>query len=310
MPLVGPALGPVAGGFIAENTTWRWVFWAVSIADFVIQVSGLFFLQETWAPKLLENKAKRLRKETGNPKLRAESTTQEPLFRKLQSALVRPFRLLFTQPIVIILALYMAYLYGLLYLVISSIPTLYTSPKYYGQSTQMGGLHYIAFAIGTTIGSQAGAYFNGWTYSRLMNRNGGNGTPEFRVPLMVVGAVLLPGGFFWYGWSAEAQIHWIMPDIGLGILSGATIINYYSIQTYIIDAYTKYAASAIAAIASLRSLAGFGFPLFAPVLYDSLGYGWGNSLLAFIAIALGVPAPWFLWNYGAFLRGKSQFAAG
>ena len=71
-PLIGPAAGPVAGGFIAGNISWRWVFWIVSIADAVVQISGLFFLQETWAPKLLEAKARRLRKETGNSALYAE----------------------------------------------------------------------------------------------------------------------------------------------------------------------------------------------------------------------------------------------
>jgi multidrug resistance protein len=46
-PLLGPAVGPIAGGFIAERTTWRWVFWAVTLLDAAIQVSGFFFLQGT-----------------------------------------------------------------------------------------------------------------------------------------------------------------------------------------------------------------------------------------------------------------------
>lgn len=83
-----------------------------------------------------------------------------------------------------------------------------------------------------------------------------------------------------------------------------------SVQTYVIDAYTTYAASAVASVTFMRSLAGFAFPLFAPQLYDSLGYGWGNSLLAFIGIAIGVPAPWIFWRYGAAIRARSQFAAG
>lgn len=65
----------------------------------------------------------------------------------------------------------------------------------------------------------------------------------------------------------------VMPDIGAVILAGATICGYQAIQTYVIDSYTKYAASAVAAITTLRSLAGFAFPLFAPQLYGQLGYG-------------------------------------
>ena len=94
------------------------------------------------------------------------------------------------------------------------------------------------------------------------------------------------------------------------ITAAATIFGYQSIQTYVIDSYSTYAASAVAAISFLRSLAGFGFPLFALTMYDNLGYGWGNSVLAFVAIAIGVPAPLLFWRYGAKLRAKSRYAAG
>ncbi|KAK3631718.1 hypothetical protein LTR56_016674 [Elasticomyces elasticus] len=309
-PLIGPAVGPIAGGFVTQNTTWRWVFWAVTIADAVIQVTGIFLLQETWAPVLLERKVKKLRKETGNDALYAEGSRKETVVQKLETSLKRPFILLFTQPIVIVFAIYMAYLYGLVYLVISSFPALFTSDAYYGESTQIGGLHYISLAIGYFVGAQATGRFNDWLYARLKRRNNGVGVPEFRVPVMMVCGVLLPAGFLWYGWSAEARLHWIMPDIGAGILAAATICGYYAIQTYIIDSYTKYAASAVAAISCLRSLAGYGFPLFAPAMYNALGYGWANTILAVVAILIGIPAPFVFWKYGAALRARSQYAAG
>ena len=94
------------------------------------------------------------------------------------------------------------------------------------------------------------------------------------------------------------------------ILAGATMSGYQGMQSYIIDCYPTYAASAVASISTLRSVAGFALPLCAPKLYQSLGIGWGNSLLAFLAIGIGAPAPWFFWRYGARLRAKSQFASG
>jgi hypothetical protein len=94
------------------------------------------------------------------------------------------------------------------------------------------------------------------------------------------------------------------------MFSAGMIIEFQCIQTYIVDAYTRYAASAIGAATVLRSLAGFGFPLFAPAMYDKLDYGWGNTVLGFIGVALGIPAPFLLWKYGALLRAKSRFAAG
>ena len=69
---------------------------------------------------------------------------------------------------------------GLVYLVISSFPTLWTSPQYYDFSTQISGLHFIAIAIGYGLGSQITARFNDWTYRRLKKKNGGKGVPEVR----------------------------------------------------------------------------------------------------------------------------------
>jgi hypothetical protein len=79
---------------------------------------GFFYLRETFAPKLLGIKAKKLRKETGNDAWHTEwESPDRTLGKVLRTALVRPFRLLGTQPIIQALALYMAYLYGLMYLV-------------------------------------------------------------------------------------------------------------------------------------------------------------------------------------------------
>jgi MFS family permease len=308
-PLLGPALGPIAGGFITENTTWRWVFYATTITDGLIQAFGLFFLQETYPPVLLERKKEKLIKETGNTALFTEwDNPNRTIIQSLKTALARPFRLLATQIIIQILAIYMAYLYGIMYLVLSTFPTLWTNV--YHESIGIGGLNYISLGAGLFIGTQVCAPSQDRIYRVLKKRNNGVGKPEFRVPLMFPGAFCVPVGLFWYGWSAEAKLHWIMPNIGVAIFGIGVITGFQCIQTYIVDTYTTFAASAVGSVAVLRSLAGFGFPLFAPYMYDKLHYGWGNSLLGFLAIALGWPAPFLLWKYGELLRKKSTFAAG
>ena len=147
-------------------------------------------------------------------------------------------------------------------------------------------------------------------YQKLAARTGGFGYPEFRIPLIVPASCLVPVGLLWYAWSAQERVQWIIPNIGALLFGYSAIMAFQCIQTYVIDAYTRYAASALGAVAVLRSLAGFSFPLFASLMYDKLGYGWGGTLLASLAVILGLPAPFLLYKYGARLRKVSPFAAG
>jgi len=266
-------------------------------------------LQETYGPIILHKKAQKARKETGNNELKTEFEHPErTLLNTLKRSIGRPFRLLGTQPIIQCLSLYMAFVYGLMYLVLSTFPALWETR--YNESVGIGGLNYLSLGLGFFLGAQVCAPINDRIYRQFKKRNNDIGKPEFRVPMMVPGAVLVPIGLFWYGWSAQARIHWIMPNIGACIFAAGTIVSFQCIQTYIVDAYTRFAASGVAAATVLRSLAGFGFPLFAPYMYRALDYGWGNSLLAFVAIGLGIPAPFMLWKFGEALRARSKFAAG
>jgi MFS family permease len=168
----------------------------------------------------------------------------------------------------------------------------------------------ISLGIGFGLGAQITSPLNDRIYRALKRRHGGVGRPEVRVPLMHLGVNVLWIGIFIYGWTAQYRVHWIAPNIGAAFFAAGSITIHQCSQTYLIDSYTRYAASGTAAVVFLRSMAGFGFPLFAPYMYQRLDYGWGNSLLAFIAIAIGVPAPFLLWTYGARIRGWSQYAAG
>lgn len=86
------------------------------------------------------------------------------------------------------------------------------------------------------------------------------------------------------------------------------VLNFVCIQTYIVDAFTLHAASALAAVTFWRSCAGFGFPLFAPAMYNALGYGKGDSILGAVAIVIGCPAPRLFWHYGERIRAASKYA--
>ncbi|KAG6289909.1 hypothetical protein E4U09_004695 [Claviceps aff. purpurea] len=311
MPLLGPAVGPVAGGWIAEKTTWRWVFYSTTIACGLVQMLGLLCLQETYAPVLLHRKKMRLMRETGNMRLHtAYDCPDRTLLQMLARAFVRPFRLLTTQPIIQVLSLYLMFLYGTMYLILATFPTLFATK--YGETPGVIGLNYISIGVGFFLGTQVCAPLQDRVYAALKRRyvpDGGAGRPEFRVPMMVPGALLVPVGIIIYAWTAEVPTHWLGPNAGAALFALGTIIGFQCIQGYVVDAYPRYAASAVGAITVLRSLAGFAFPLFAPALYDTLGYGRGGTVLAAVSIVVGWPAPFLLWRYGAALRARSKFGA-
>lgn len=109
-----------------------------------------------------------------------------------------------------------------------------------------------------------------------------------------------------YGWTAEKHLHWVLPMIGNGIMSFGMIGIVMCVQTYLVDAYTLYAASVTAASAVLRSLLAAVLPLCGLQMYDTLGLGWGNSLLGFLCLALA-PVPWLLCCFGERMRKSPRF---
>ncbi|KAI0773545.1 MFS polyamine transporter [Fomes fomentarius] len=316
-PMLGPVVGPVCGAWIAEKGDWRWVvhalyFWAPTIVSVAVQLVGLFFLQETYAPVLLEQKARLIRKEMDAEKGQTRDVrsiydcADREWSNIVQQALLRPFMLLFREPIIQLFGCYMAFVYGTLYLFLTTVTSIFEGV--YKQSVGIAGLHYIALGLGLSVISQINAHFIDVVYKYLCAKNDGVGKPEFRLPSMVPGTILLPIGLLLTGWSARESVHWIVPDIGILVVGAGMVLNFQTIQTYIIDAFTLYAASALAAVTLLRSLAGFGFPLFAPSMYKTLGYGKGDTILACAATVIGIPAPFLFWKYGERIRNASRYA--
>ncbi|KAF7426593.1 hypothetical protein PC9H_008962 [Pleurotus ostreatus] len=148
----------------------------------------------------------------------------------------------------------------------------------------------LPFLAGLTGASQFNARAMDHIYTYLKKKNGDNGRPEYRLPSMVPGTLLLPAGLLINSWAAQNHVHWIVPDIGTTLIGAGIILNFQSVQIYVVDTFSLHAASALTAVSFLRSVAGFGFPLFAPEMYKALGFGKGDTILAAVAIAIGCPA--------------------
>lgn len=301
-PTLGPVLAPVIASFIVTGLNWHWCFYILAIFNFAVAAFGTVFLKETYPPRLLKIKANKLRKETGNDHLHTifEIADGETKVGKLVTTVLRPISLIFGHPMVFGLGLFMAFTYGFMYLFIVTFPGIFKGT--YGFSTNIAGLMFMPLGIGFIIGTAFWSVMIERTYNKLTARNGGVAKPEYRLPCLCFSGIGIPVGLIWFGWSAEKELHWIMPCLGLGIFAFSLIAVFQTIQNYLIDMNNRFAASSVAAAAVFRSTFGFAFPLFASLMYDSLGYGWGNTMCGFIALALGLPFPIFCLMYGERLR--------
>ncbi|KAI9737959.1 MAG: hypothetical protein M1834_009329 [Cirrosporium novae-zelandiae] len=302
-PMIGPIVGPIIGGFLNAAAGWRWVFWLLTIISGILTVLCLVFMRETSAVTILERKARKLRKEQNNPAIHSRldvGLSSKDLFKR---AIWRPLKLLVLSPIVCLLSIYIAVCYGILYLLFTTFTLVFQGTYHF--SDTVVGLAYIAMGIG----SMMGVLINGRISDRILKkRAGADGVlkPEYRLPPMVISAFGLPIGLFWYGWTAEYHCHWILPMIGTFWVGLGNIIVFLCVQAYLVDAFTVWAASALAANTILRSVVGAVLPLAGETMYDALGYGWGNSILAFVGVAL-LPIPILFNRYGEYLRTHYEF---
>lgn len=132
------------------------------------------------------------------------------------------------------------------------------------------------------------------------------GRPEYRLPLCLLGMIILPCGLFVFGWAAESRAHFMLPLVGSFLVGVGSILPFQSILVYLVDAFIPYSASATACAVLVRSVLAAVFPLFSQQLFVQCGYGWGSSIIAFIAL-LAVPVPIVLYAKGERLRNRFKF---
>ncbi|RDK39831.1 MFS general substrate transporter [Aspergillus phoenicis ATCC 13157] len=302
----GPTFGPIVGGFIVENTSWRWTMWVVVIAGLALGFVAVFTYPESYPPKVLQIRARSIRRKMDNPTivspLDLEGLSLEKVF---QLYLVRPWVLFFTEPILVSLTFYQAFIYGLMYICYQSYPIAFMEVR--GWSQGFASLALIGIIVGVVMGTATVVIYNQLYFKRKVQANDGKFEPEARLPLMIFGGCLVPTGLFWYAWTSDPSIPW-PSEVCAGILVGWGMYTIF-IQcfSYIIDCYTDMANSAMAANGAVRSVFGAVFPLFANYMYHNLGVDWASSLVGFLTLAM-VPVPIIFYYYGARIRARSKKA--
>ncbi|GAC94156.1 multidrug transporter [Pseudozyma hubeiensis SY62] len=305
-PFLGPVFGPLLSGFENQNTTWRWTFWLINIWSAVMLAILVLFGPETYAPALLTKRAKRLRRETGNAELYAEHekvVAEKSMIRTIVTSTTRPFELLVKEVMLLLLCLWSALLLGILYLFFVAFPIVFEA---HGFNLQEIGLSFLGIGIGMILAVLSMPF---WArhYTRLVAEKGnGVAEPEFRLPVAMVGAVLLPIGMFWFAFTTYPSIHWIVPILATVVFGYAISCIFTSVFTYTTHAYRPVAASAMAANSFCRSSFAAAFPLFAKAMYDRMTTPGATALLAALNVLM-VPVPFVFYKYGKRIRAKSQF---
>lgn len=327
-PFLGPSIGPIAAGFLGEAAGWRWIEGLMAAFTGLLWIIVSLTVPETYTPVILRRRAEKLTNLTGKVHISMldAGKPRKTVMQEFKIALSRPWQLLFREPIVLLTALYMAIVYGTLYMMFAAFPIVFRQQRHW--SAGVSGLAFLGVLVGM-MAAVTYSMFDNKRYARVSEAHGGNAPPEARLPPAIVGSVLLPIGLFWFAWTNGLDVHWIVPIIASGFFGAGLVLVFLSLMNYLVDSvsfpiwsqpkhnrhltnnllqYVVYAASVLASNAVLRSLLGAAFPLFTTDMYRNMGIHWASTIPAFLSLAC-LPFPFLFWKYGGGIRMKCKYAA-
>lgn len=302
---LGPALGPVASGFLELKENWRWTFYMLLWLAGITEVL-LIGLPETLDSTILIRMAQQLRTHSKNGskiQARAEAADRS-LLTIYKRSLKRPWIILF-DPISFLIAIYYSVVYTLLYMLFSIYPIVFQQKR--GWNPGVGELPLLGVVVGALLGGLL--LFGLDIHLKRSQENIRTTTPEGRLPAAMLGGVLFAITMFWFAWTAEFNsIHWAVPTVAGMFLSTSILLIFVSFINYLLDSYLAFAASAVAANTVVRSACAAAEPLFTQYMFDALGVSGGGSLIGGVAVLLA-PIPFVFYRYGKSIRERSNFAA-
>lgn len=300
------SLGPVVGAAVLQYLDWRWIGYIELIITAIMFPVFFFGLPESRGAAILRSKAKLLRK-AGHTAHTTGEIDPTPLRQAVKKSLQRPLYMLCTESVVFVAALWAAFSLGSIYLFTDSVTLVYR--ELYNWTPVQSGLVQISIVLGEILGTAFSLSTNHW-YTASAPRNTeipNTPIPEARLYAAIVGGFFgVTGGMFVYAWAAYPSIHWIGITTGLCMVGFGTTAVVISIANYLVDAYAKYAASALGAVGFVENLSIAFLPLAAPALYTDLGFQWASTLLGLVSLVL-VGMPFVVIAWGREIRGRSPF---
>ena len=236
----GPFGAPALGGFTVANARlgWRWALYVPAALSFANGALTLCLVRETYAPCILVAKARALRRRHpghgGGIRAPHELVAFEPR-RLAETYFTRPLRMLATEPVLLLVSLYMSFVYGLTYCLLAGFP--YVFETVHGLRRGPAGLPFLALAAGQAAG--VGFVLAGQrAYARRLAAHGGVPVPEWRLAPTLAGAPVFAGAIFWFGWTGFAPgVHWAVPTAAGLFLGFGILCVFLPCFNYIVDAY-------------------------------------------------------------------------
>ncbi|KAJ5286103.1 hypothetical protein N7524_001409 [Penicillium chrysogenum] len=297
----GPVLGPIIGGFVYQYLGWRWLNWLVLICS-GISLCLMFLVKETYSPALLRQKTIKRQKMTGDRRWWCRFDHEEAGLQVLKTNLIRPLRMAVLEPICIFWNLYVGVVYSVLFLCFVAYPIVFEGAR--GWTPGLAGLSYCGIGTGTAIAVGLEPLIRKIIALHPHDPSTSRPAPEAAVIAVCIGSVLIPIGEFWFSWTAQPSVHWILPILaGIPFGLGNGLVFIYA-TNYMAGSYTVYAASALAGNSIVRyGLAGV-LPLAGEKMYSTLGANWAGTMLALIEVIL-IPIPFIFYKYGHHIRLRS-----
>ncbi|CEJ55402.1 Putative MFS multidrug transporter [Penicillium brasilianum] len=301
----GPTLGPIIGGALTSSYLgWRWTEYLTGIIMIAQVVFDVLFLDESYPPVLLAYKARRLRFAGKNFALHAKQEEWDLSIKELsQKYLVRPLQMLGT-PICLLMSLYASFVYGILYANLEAFSVEFQEIR--GWGPVVGNLPFISLLVGIFFAAAVNIYNNKY-YFKKFKANGNKAVPEARLPPMMVGGFAFTAGLFVFGWTSSPHINYWPSIIGIALTGFGFTTIFQAALNYLVDTFTRFSASAVAANTFLRSMMAGAFPLFVLPMYHNIGVNWGTTVFGcFAAILIPVPFLFFFW--GRDIRARGQWS--
>ncbi|CEI92095.1 hypothetical protein RMCBS344292_06368 [Rhizopus microsporus] len=259
--ILGPAIAPVIGGYLDQYLGWRWIFYVCTILGGAITIAALFFLKETlYRPGQKEvapiGIKERLERFKFNP------------FASLQ---------MLALPEVGLSCLPVSIAFGWFYYFVTILPA--TFGEIYGFSSGSIGLCYLAGGVGNVVGAIVAGFSSDKLYQRSIANNGGIVIKEFRLRTIYFSVFFYLAGSLMYGWFLQYRIFWFATLVGYALTTFGLMSAITTVNTYIVEAHLKKAASVVSSNNFARNTCAMIFSLCAVSIRGSLGDGWSYTFM-------------------------------